>query len=542
MARHIEKAIKLPQAVIPWQRVILAGIVCGACLLVFYRLGAAPRTWHDEGGALSLAKTLAEDGVYGVKSSDGYQTFGAVQSVGPTVILPIAISYKLFGAGVLQGRAVTAVFGLLALGLIYAMSTELFGHRTGLVAALLVLGSGGIFLHNSRMSVAEVPATTFFLAGCMVLMRAVPSRRISLYLVAGALMGLAMVTKTQFVLMGFGALALLIVLDRLYYKQAAVVGLVAMGGVAAVCFTAWQIWQVAYFGPALFWENAAKLRLLAGSTTGFHTRWTKAALQYLFGTDSDHFYFFWGFPALVYAGLLSKQRNRDGLIVAFLVSFAILWMAYFVFYQVPFFMYVLTPILITSTFVAKLWHDLTDGFRVSWRSLSLEWKASRVGQASATFAAVLVLALMIIEPLQKAAREDMLLTDASQPAVAQYINASIPHDATIETWERELAVLADHRYHFPDQSILASTHGTVYLGKPYNYALGAPYFQKYRPAYLIIGQYASSSGLYDMQYVANAGCLLTTIDTGTSKYDIYKLVELSAPNSNPLGKPVARCS
>src|SRR5512141_3021366 len=80
-----------------------ATMLVALCFLALIHLDTTPRPWHDEGGSLSLAKTLAEDGVYAVRTSDGYQTFGFVQSVGPLVVLPIAASFRLFGAGLLQG-------------------------------------------------------------------------------------------------------------------------------------------------------------------------------------------------------------------------------------------------------------------------------------------------------------------------------------------------------------------------------------------------------------------------------------------------------
>ena len=79
------------------EKIILLGFIIGLPILVFYNLGINPRPWHDEGANLGLARTLAEDGVYASRNSDGYQTFGAVQSIGPTVVVPVAISHKLFG-------------------------------------------------------------------------------------------------------------------------------------------------------------------------------------------------------------------------------------------------------------------------------------------------------------------------------------------------------------------------------------------------------------------------------------------------------------
>jgi hypothetical protein len=83
-------------------------LVLAVPVLALYNLGSSPRTWHDEGGAMSIAKTLAREGAYAIRSSEGYQTYGSVQSVGPTVIVPVAASFRLFGVGPVQGRMVMA--------------------------------------------------------------------------------------------------------------------------------------------------------------------------------------------------------------------------------------------------------------------------------------------------------------------------------------------------------------------------------------------------------------------------------------------------
>ena len=135
-----------------WEKAILAVLIVTAPFLAFYNLGTNPRPWHDEGSYLSLAKTLVQDGVYAVRSAEGYQTFGAVQSVGPTVLLPIALSFKLWGVGLLQGRVVAAIFLLLTLAIFYASGHILFGRRTALFAVILLLASQAVWVPVVRAS------------------------------------------------------------------------------------------------------------------------------------------------------------------------------------------------------------------------------------------------------------------------------------------------------------------------------------------------------------------------------------------------------
>ena len=78
-----------------WETAVLIVLIVVAPFLTFYNREFNPRPWHDEGAFLSVPKTLVQDGVYATRSSDGYQTFGPVQSMGPTVLLPVALSFRL---------------------------------------------------------------------------------------------------------------------------------------------------------------------------------------------------------------------------------------------------------------------------------------------------------------------------------------------------------------------------------------------------------------------------------------------------------------
>jgi 4-amino-4-deoxy-L-arabinose transferase-like glycosyltransferase len=357
-----------------WEKAIL---IVMAPFLAFYNLDTNPRPWHDEGSYLSLAKTLVQDGVYAVRSSEGYQTFGAVQSVGPTVVLPIALSFKLWGIGLLQGRAVTAVFLLLTLGIFYAAGHTLFGRRTALFAVILLLASEAVgFLLYGRPAFGEVPALGFLLAGWFVWARGVRADRWWPSLLSGLLVGAAMVTKSQYVIVGFGTLALLVILDLAYYRQGLFKSLIAVGAVAALCVAAWWLWQMLYFGMADFQTNAAKMRELASQTTGFHIHTTVEAIKSLVGSGTGYFYFFWGFLALIYGGFLCIPRKKDSQILAFLFLFACVWLAYYTFWIIPWSRYLFPAAAITALFVAKLANDLLEGF---WASRQELWSGLRQG-------------------------------------------------------------------------------------------------------------------------------------------------------------------
>jgi len=529
-----------------WEIALLVALIVIAPFLAFYNLGINPRPWHDEGSYLSLAKTLVQDGVYAVRSLEGYQSFGAVQSVGPTVVIPIALSFKLFGVGLVQGRLVAGLFILFTLAVFYLSGQTLFGRRTALIAVILLLASPAVgFLLYGRPAFGEIPALGFLLAGWLVWTRGVRSNRWWLFPVAGLLVGSAMVTKSQYVLVGFGALGLLVVIELLYYRQGLFKSLIVVGLVAAVCVAAWWIWQRLYFGAADFQANAAKLRELASYTTGFRLHTTIEAIKSLVGLGSGYFYFFWGFLALIYGGFLCLPRKKDSVILAFPFLFACVWLAYFTFWIIPWSRYLLPAAAITALFVAKLCNDLLDGFLASRQDLKDDLRQATASRlvltpraltTLGTLVALLSLALMTGYHLQRIIRSDVMDRSGNEAVLvvsppqlgspnrmADLLNAKIDKSAIIETWERELGVLTDHQYHFPDQLLLAQADDFIYHGGERNYVLGADYFSRLRPQYVIEGWYARFNRIYDIDYLQKHGSLVETVGDGVWRYDIYKM-------------------
>jgi len=502
------------------EKVSLFILMVVAAFLVFHNLKFNPRPWHDEGSALSVPKTLVEDGVYAGKSSDGYQTFGAVQSVGPTLLLPVALSFKFFGIGLVQGRIVGAIYALLALFAFYALGRELFGWQTAFLSAVILLGSPAArFLFYGRQVLGEVPAFGFFLSGWLAWLQGERSERRWLYLIAGLLIGMAMVTKSSYIFIGFATIASLLVLDLFVYRQRKTAALMLTGLMALICVMVWTGWQWVYFGADTFYENVAKLRQLADSTTGFNLPTTVAALKFLVGAESGHFYYWWGFPSLIYVGLLSLRRDHRSLTLASLLNFSLFWLGYYLLWSVPWVSYIFAPAATSALFVGKLWYDLLSSIRVSWGRILSSARLDVQVEASLKLAATAALGLMILYPFQSIVRLNVLHQDHTPYQVAAFLNERVDPDSIVETWERELGVLTDHRYHFPDQALLARTHAAIYRGGLYDYALGADYFQRYRPSYLVVGWFARWTGIYDANFLAEHGELLTTI----GEYEIYEL-------------------
>ncbi len=533
------------------QALAFSAILPGILFLLFYNLGLNPRPWQDDGGMMTLAKTLVTDGVYAVRSSEGgqsigYQSFGAVQSVGPTVILPVAASFKVLGIGLWQGRIVTALYSLMALVLFYTCAAKFFGVRSAIVAVVFLLSaSNAVYVLWSRYVLGDVPALAFFFAALLVWWHSIETKRTVWAIPAGLLLGAAMLTKGQYVLMAGGGFAALLLLDLIYYRRRLTRSIFVTVGIALACYAAWQGWQFWYFGADVFAENATKLAQLSASYNGFGWYNTTRNLRALLGQESAHLYAFWGLPMLAYGLRYALRNQRHAPIMALLLISSSMWLGYVVFYSIFWSPNLIAPTATVAILIGKVFVDVVAAAVAAWR----EWLAARRISSTTTLtststisaiATTLLLFVMLVwtlDELQGVVRFDVLdrtgrrnsqlprLGNLAAPnQAAQFIAQHIPQNAIIETWERELGLLTDHRYHFLDQVYLARSQSVMRgHARPDDYALGQAYFEQVKPDYLVIGHHAHVTGIYDMAYITAHSKRITTIGEGDLGYDVYQM-------------------
>lgn len=238
-------------------------------------------------------------------------------------------------------------------------------------------------------------------------------------------------------------------------------------------------------------------------------------------------------------------RKKDSAILAFLLIFACIWLGYFTFLVLPFQRYLFPAAAITAIFVGKLCDDLLAAFWASRHEFSNDLHQIKLAgfalnpralTSLGTLVALVSLMLLTGYQLENTVRSDVLDTAGKEAdlihtppqfespfRMADFLNAKIDKNAVIETWERELGILTDHRYHYVDQSLLASTTRYIFHGGPRDYALGEEYFNRIRPAYVIVGWFARYLQVYDTDYLESHGTLVTSIGDGEWRYDVYQL-------------------
>jgi 4-amino-4-deoxy-L-arabinose transferase-like glycosyltransferase len=149
-----------------------------------------------------MAMNFAERGEQVVQVAPDRFVSGAVITAGFPLIYPVSLSYTLFGAGVLQGRAIMVLFLCAFVLAAYVFARRMFGvwHASW---AVLVLASFPMLYGNGKSVLGEIPGLLFlvlFLIAIDMLEKR-SFRDVRLFALAGLAAGLCVVTKPIFLLL-----------------------------------------------------------------------------------------------------------------------------------------------------------------------------------------------------------------------------------------------------------------------------------------------------------------------------------------------------
>lgn len=212
-----------------------AGAVLAVLILTgsFYNLANYPVIWWDEAIFSDTAANLAQHGRYAftVQSPDRLKDLDYRISVGPAVILPVALAYKLFGVGLVPGRAVAGFYLVLAFLALFVAARRLFGPGAALLAVALALLGTDVF-YWGRSVLGDIPALALFLSGICFLLRGLGNRSRWPLFLGGLFLGLAFDAKEFYGLAFLPPLAVLIWQSRREPRRLALALLAYCSGLA----------------------------------------------------------------------------------------------------------------------------------------------------------------------------------------------------------------------------------------------------------------------------------------------------------------------
>jgi len=413
--------------------------------MLLFRLSDYPAPHYDEGAYLKVARNYALNGIYANYSTDRLDYLGPVVSTGPTVILPIALLFKLFGANILLGRIIIVIYTLSFLAALYFMTMHLLGqHMAVLIIIAAIFTPLPIYSSLSRSVMGEIPGLFFVFLGLYLWL--LPKRIRWPHLVgAGVCFALAGLTKNQYILSVLPGIGLSFILDWIWYRRYRFFYFVVPGLIAAGLYGAWTYYSLFILGtPARnVAEDLVTLRGLSNAWL-FNPAYINTNLDFLVKVSPLFV------PSFLY-GLLLLLRRGDvreqqwGILFTFLATSTVVYLVSFgeERYAVP-------VLAIMLLFVARLVQELTDnsGFR---RAGLLRLLRGQPFSKSGLATLLIVGMLMTTYARPAYLQIKRVAFDGSNDAYVMgvYLNTHVPSDKVILSWDQELTLTSERTFYFP---------------------------------------------------------------------------------------------
>lgn len=499
-------------------------------LSLTYRLEEIPPVRFDEGWVMSVARNWAELDRY-VSLIDGRLVPPSMLNIGFPAVAPITLSFQLFGVGIWQGRLPGVLFTIGAMCLLYHLALRLYGHPVALGTLIVTFFMSGTLelqpLIMGRQALGEVPSLFFLLAGydCYLSWRRYP---LLLILLAALFWGLAAATKMQllpFLLVGLAAPMVVALARKRWWT---VVPMLAGLCGFLTAFGFFRLVQEGLLQTHMFPQNMGLY-----STTAFVPVLSvrvKAAVRLLVC----------GLPALIgvcngawqYGTCRTKPTcDNDADTVRQSLFFLVTsWMAWYLLFSIGWVRYLFVPVVVSSMFVSAMLCDMIPGFSIpaTVKSAADTILHLRFGRNNLfALAAVSLFGLLLATVINLF--NIYTTPDRSSGEVADFLNTATSPDALIETYDMELFVLLNRRYHYPPDEIHLKLNRRRFMGQ--NVAIDYDPMAA-DPDYLVVGPMSRMWHLYDP--VLESGFFRLVLDR--SRYQVYERIRPLPSLQHPLSR------
>lgn len=458
----------------------------GGSFVLLYRQPIYPEPWFDEGLNVSTAMMIAQHQLYALPDSEGPRIMDPAIQTGPPVLLPIALAYRFFPVDIRVARYVIFIFAIPTMLIYLKVAQKLSGNYLGLLALfLLLVGTREPFANfvlMSRQVLGEVPAWGMFLAGLWFWWRSI--RHIKTHMLglvsAGFLWGIAVVTKSQMLIIFTFYWLLLSILGLIFFRNIKFSNYFIPGLVAFIIYGIWYGTQYWIEGPVIFQQNL----LLLKQGFAIHVGGFKVIhLKHAAGVIIKSGWFVAGIPALVWGIFRSFRKAQPDMLWLSVVVFqavALIWFAIFSigWGRYAFFPFAFTPILAVGAGV-EAWRLISQRLTGIWMQILLTG---------------VVLAYSIFNGLITV-KEFTISNDQGYSAMVEYLTTHKPINAVVETWEWEIDTVPDIGFHHPSTSVTNAYTGYLYSQENKPDQIYDPI--SYHPAYILAGPFSTWTGIYD---------------------------------------------
>jgi hypothetical protein len=459
---------------------------------------------------MSVARNWVVLGNYG-RLLDGQPAARGLEAAFP-VTAAVALSFRLFGIGVVQARLVAVIFTLIALALLYELARSFYNQSIAIATLFVVLLMSGAVEINpliaGRQVLGEVPALCFLLAGyvCFIL----AEKRFLSLMAAICFWSIALFTKLQ--VLPFWAVAMLLptalVLLRKQWRSARMFSIGLIGTTALYLF-------LQYTSARILPSSS-----VSGLTQVIALGWVKETRLFIL-TDIFHY----GIPTLIalcWALLKCKDRLRthmDAVRFSFLV-FVASWILWYIALSLAWVRYIFPAVFCGSLFVAAMLDDWTNQFNFAWtieRAGTALRKLHLRAKNLAALGAILLVAMSVGQAFTALYGGYVIDADSSLNDTLHFLNTATPRNALIETYETELFFLLNRRYHYPPDQVHVNLIRRNSFGERVNIDYNP---LKANPDYLVVGPQSKFWDFYDPYLRSGAFRLIKK----TGRYKIFDRV------------------
>lgn len=485
-----------------------------------------PGLWSDEGWTLCVARTWVERGHYGCLLNG--QPASSAWSAHLPIVAFIALSFKLFGVGIWQGRVVGMVFSIGAFWLLWSLTEKMYDRRHAWAALILALLLPLRWqLHPwllGRQVVGEMPMLFYLLAGYWCFFFAL--QRSWLFLLpAQALWGIALMSKAQvepFWTVSL-AISLLLVAVQRHWRYATFLAAGYLGSKGAV--------QLLLIGKNLFLPRPFPTPSLRHELIHQQALVVipSIRLQTLLVTLTL------GLPTVLgllymarkvlHAQLVREPLRHQDLLQFMLFILASSWLAWYSLLSIGWERYAAPALFLASPFVARLFHFLTGNFHLAHtlglaRAVILRQNFS--SQNLQALSALLLVLVMLGTSAVSLTYKFFSEYDASPRQVAHFLNTTTPPHSRIEVFDSPLFFLLDRPYHYPPPLVRVALGSRRFLGQETTVVYDP---LEADPDYLVLGPTGRRAHVYDTVLASSTFRWLRTIGS----YDIYERVREHRP-------------
>ncbi len=504
---------------LPWRAAIGPLLALALLLAGLWNL-AGPPLLRDEGWTLTVARTMVEHGHYGRLMAGELAPPGLNAALPLTA--PVALSFRLFGIGIWQGRMVGVLFMVGAVVVLYDLARRLYSRPVALgTLAVLLLMSVGRQIHPltmGRQVLAEMPMLFFLLAGYTSFLLALRRSVWFLPLTMG-LWGIALITKAQTLPFWLASLLipLFMTLVRRWWWYAALLGVGLLGSYIVSQRLLW-LQALVLRGRTLYRTPIRGLYEVTAFVPLAYSRLIAVQVLLIVGLPTLFGLCYATWQWLKHRGQPASDAGLDIVRLAVL-TLAGSWLVWYVSLSKGDARYLAPATFIGSMFVASMLHDLTDHFSLQ-STLHRVAGAFRRRRLDLHICGALLVLLMIVWSLpltlMTLRRYYVTYSDTSALDVASFLNTHTAPDTLIESYDSELFFLLDRPYHYPpDQINVPLMRRMLRQDVPIDYdPLAAD------PDYLVVGHWPREWRLYDPVLATGAFRLLRQY----GDYDVYERV------------------